>query len=104
MPSRAEPVVSEGFGPIEGGTRRTVERVLRGFSLLLLVLLVWQALHALRERSSSHAEGDAIPKALARWSTGESPAEADVVFDSATVPPPDVRDWLAALRRAGTRT
>lgn len=104
MPSRAEPVVTEEFAVAEGGARRTVERVLRGFSLLLLALLVWQALHALRERPASHAEGEAIPKALARWSTSESPAEANVVFDSATVPPPEVRDWLAALRRTGTRT
>ena len=104
MPSRAEPVVTEESGPVEGGRRRTLEWVLRGVSLVLLVLLIWQALHALSERPASRAEGSAIPKALARWSTSESPAQADVVFDSATVPPPEVRDWLAALRHTGTRT
>jgi len=96
--------VADDLGPAEGGTRRTLERVLRGVSLVVLVLLIWQALHALRERPVSRAEGRAIPKALVRWSTSESPAQADVVFDSATVPQPEIRDWLAALRRTGTRT
>jgi hypothetical protein len=105
MPSRADRVDVESFDGAVTTTRRAIaERVLRGASLLLLVLLVWQALHALRERPAARANGSGIRPALERWSTAESPSRVHVVFDSATVPSPDVRDWLAALRSAHTQT
>jgi hypothetical protein len=105
MPSRAEQLEVEPFDGAGPTSRRAIaEWVLRGASLLLLVLLVWQALHALSERPTARANGSGIRSALERWSTAESPSRAHVVFDSATVPSPDVRDWLAALRSAHTQT
>lgn len=97
--------MTETFDAGDGVTRRDiVERILRVASLVLLALLVWQAFHALGERAAGRAEGAKIRPALARWSTSESPSRAHVVFDTASVPAPDVRDWLAALRGADTRT
>lgn len=105
MPSRAESIDAEPFDGAGTTSRRALaEWVLRGASLMLLAGLIWQAMHALSERPAERANGSEVRSALERWSTVESPSEAHVVFDSATVPSPDVRDWIAALRNAGTRT
>jgi len=99
------PLHADAFDGAQGSSRRAiVEWLLRGASLLLLGFLVWQALHALREQTTSSAHGAGVRAALERWSTVESPAKAHVVFDSATVPSPEVRDWMAALRAAHTGT
>jgi hypothetical protein len=82
--------------------RAITEWVLRSLAILLLLFLIWQAVHALSERSVGRAKGAGIRSALASWSTRESPQRAHVVFDS--TPDPDVRDWVAALRGSGTAT
>ena len=91
--------------PASGGTgswsrRRAFERALRGLALLALGVLVWYTLHAGRARPAARVEGRDLLEALVRWSTGESPGQVHVDFDSA--PSPEVRDWLAAL--GATRT
>lgn len=82
--------------------RSTVEWFLRGVSLATLVFLLWLALHALHRQAPAWASGKDVRKSLVLWSTRESPPHAHIVFDS--VPTPDLRDWVAALPGAGTKT
>jgi hypothetical protein len=83
--------------------RAAVEWLLRAVMLIALALSIWQAVHLLGERPAVRASGSptAIRNALAKWSTVEAPSLGHVVFDS--VPPGDVRDWIAALPAVGTR-
>lgn len=83
--------------------RSRVEWTLRAALLGALAFAIWLAIHTLRERQAARARGGpaAVRAALGRWSTIETPVRAHVVFDS--VPTADVRDWLAALRDAGTQ-
>jgi hypothetical protein len=81
--------------------RSTIEWILRAISIIVLVFLIWQAFHLLRQRPTGRAEGEAIEDALVRWSTRESPQQIHVAFDS--VPSPEYRDWLAAFPAAGTQ-
>lgn len=105
MPLRANKSSGDTLDGVgKASLRATVEWVLRGASLLLLGFLIWQAFHALGERPMGRAQGADVRSALVRWSTRESPGRAHVVFDSIAAPSPDVRDWLAALRGAATRT
>jgi len=82
--------------------RSTVENVLRVVAVAALVLMIWIAFHALHRDVDARAEGAKIRQTLADWSTRETPKTGHVVFDS--LPTPDLRDWLAALPFAGTKT
>ena len=74
------------------------ERVLRGVALAGLALLLWRALLPPSTSSAEVVSGD-LAAALARW-TSRPPTDAHVVVD--TVPDPRTRDWIRALRSAGT--
>jgi hypothetical protein len=84
--------------------RATLEWILRFAMLIALAFAIWQAVHALRQRPGARVAGgpSAVRTALARWSTVEAPNRGHVVLDS--VPAADIRDWIAALPAAGTRT
>lgn len=78
------------------------EWVLRCVMLLALSIGIAAALTALHGRPEDRARGGsgAMRAELHRWSSVENPARVHVVFDS--VPQADVRDWFAALPKAGT--
>jgi hypothetical protein len=82
--------------------RAVFEWTMRGIALVTLAFAIWLAFHALRRTRDERAEGAGIREALASWSTREAPEAAHVVFDS--VPTPDLRDWIAALSLAKTKT
>src|SRR5262245_23099665 len=102
MPSRDNTLAFDDRSDSEPRTgRQTVEHVLHGVAMLVLVFLIWHAIRLLNQHLTADARGPEVRAALARWSTIEAPTRAHVVLDSA--PPPEVRDWIAGLRRSGTR-
>jgi hypothetical protein len=78
--------------------REVAEIVLRGVALAGLALLLWRALRPPTMSSADVASGD-LGAALARW-TARAPTDVHVAIDS--VPDPRTRDWMRALRAAGT--
>lgn len=91
--------------PSRGSTARSLvwrlalEWMLRGLSVMLLVLLLWRALHPARPVARSATAGAVtLRDALVAW-TRQPPAQAVVRLDS--LPAPEERDWMAALRHAG---
>jgi|SRR5687768_15971682 len=89
MPSRAE-------------ISSRVENVLRGLSFAALGLLIWLAFDRGRSETVVTARSANIESALADWSRmGISPDRIAVRLDSN--PTPRQRDWLAALRGAGSQ-
>lgn len=80
--------------------RVAAEWLLRATSLALVALLLWRALHpsAPAERRES-GRSDGLARTLAAW-TAAPPAVGTLALDS--VPTPAQRDWIAALRHAGT--
>jgi hypothetical protein len=82
--------------------RVVIESALHAAATVLLVLLIWKAVHASGERSTVRASSADVRRALAQWSTREAPSSAHVTFDS--LPDPVVRDWLHALPSTGTET
>lgn len=78
--------------------RAVLEAVLRGVALVALGVLLWRSLRPPAPSGVDVARGD-VTAALARW-TVTPPAVGHVVFDA--VPTPATRDWVRALRRAGT--
>ncbi len=83
-------------------SRAKLEHLLHALAALALVAALAVALRALRGQPSAEVRGTAsLEDALVRWSTGEAPQHAHVVFDS--VPKAAARDWLAALRGVGTQ-
>jgi hypothetical protein len=105
MPSRDNPnphdshfETDEAHFPI----RATIEAVLHGLALIVLAFLIWQAVHALRQRPDVYAAGDDVHASLVQWTTRQAPERAHVALDS--VPTPPLRDWLAAFPGAGTQT
>src|SRR5688572_10930372 len=79
--------------------RVTVERVLRVLTLVVLSLAAWNAARPGPERGSESATSADLGESLARW-TAASPRDVHVSLE--TAPNPGERDWLRALRRAGT--
>lgn len=80
--------------------RRIGEWALRVLSLALLTVILmraWEPLAASARLES--VEQGAIAKSLPRWSVTKA-AQIHLGLDS--VLPPDQRDWLAAIQRAGT--
>src|SRR5687767_5999271 len=80
------------------GLREVAELALRGVALAGLAFLLWRALRPPPTSSTEVVSGD-LGAALARW-TSRPPTEAFVVIDA--VPGPEARDWIRALRAAGT--
>lgn len=80
--------------------RRMLEGTLRGLALGALAAMTVLTLRADRAHPEEAAAGE-IDEALVRWSTQASPAAVHVTFDQP--PSPRTRDWLAALRGAGTQ-
>ena len=86
--------------PLPGSrTRRTAERVLRAAAALALALALWQAMRPSAPAGTEAATARDLAAALVRW-TFTAPDTAVATFAGA--PAPLVRDWLVALRRAGT--
>jgi hypothetical protein len=81
------------------GSRFDVERLLRAISLAAMIALAWR----LWTGQTSSGDDQPVPTAaldsvLVRW-TVAPPARA--IVDAATIPGPQHRDWLVALRRTG---
>lgn len=92
MPSRG----STGAAPV---WRIALEWALRALSIGLLTLLLWRALRPTVAPATTATAGSAtLDRALLAW-TRQLPPRAVLTLDS--VPTPEQRDWLAALRHAG---
>src|SRR5688500_12282971 len=88
MPSRAE-------------IRGTIEAVLRGVSIVLLAWMLWLSLDRGKPETVASARSANLSAALREWSSaGTAPDRFSVQLDS--TPTPQDRDWLAALRSAGS--
>lgn len=88
MPSRAE-------------IRGSAENALRAVSIVLLAWLLWLSLERGRPDSVVSARSASLGSAVKDWSTsGIAPDRIAVQLDS--TPSPMARDWLAALRGAGS--
>ena len=83
-------------------SRVIVEWFLRVLGLAALAIALWLAVRTQHAQPAAWARGAKVRSALALWSTREAPKHAHAVFDS--VPTPDLRDWIAALPAAGTKT
>lgn len=80
--------------------RVAAEWLLRVTSLALVAVLLWRALHP--SAAAEHGESgrsSGLARTLAAWTTAP-PRTATLTLDS--VPAPAQRDWIAALRHAGT--
>lgn len=112
MPSRADGAAAGGVSVSGAGAlrdrvserssrlRAALEWLLRA---IVVGLLLWYLWHTLRVDASDASDGTTsaeLSDALSRWSTTAAPARVHVSLDH----PPEVqeRDWLAALRGAGT--
>lgn len=87
MPSRGSPA------------RVAIERGLRALSLLTLAAAAWIAWRPPAEREAESAAPADLTEALPRW-TIAPPRRIHAALDAA--PPQESRDWLRAIRRAGT--
>lgn len=79
--------------------RIAVERVLRAITLLVLAFAAWTATRERPDAPSETSGGAALRASLERW-TSNAPTIAHVALEGA--PDGEVRDWLRALRHAGT--
>ena len=83
-----------------GSARLLAERVLRGFSVLALLVMVarlWSGAGGTGVVGRTHTSG--LDSALVTWS---ALPPAGAIVDADTLPAPVQRDWLVALRRTGT--
>ncbi|HJR64995.1 MAG TPA: hypothetical protein VJ802_01095, partial [Gemmatimonadaceae bacterium] len=86
--------------PSRGNRARVVtERGLRTLSLLTLAAAAWIAWRPAAEREVEGVVNADLDDALARWTIGP-PRRIHAALEVA--PAPDSRDWLRAIRRAGT--
>jgi hypothetical protein len=88
MPSRAE-------------IRSSIETVLRGVSLVLLAWMLWLSLDRGRTEKVVSAKSAGLEAALADWSRSGLPHDR-VAVELDSTPRPAGRDWLRALRGAGS--
>jgi hypothetical protein len=82
--------------------RSRVERWLRGVAIAALLLAVWPAATLDRDDASLSAVGGSaeLKRQFTEWTMSTRALRGHARFDS--VPSGEVRDWLVALRRAGT--
>jgi hypothetical protein len=80
--------------------RSLAESALRALALIALGALLWHSFRARDVAPAASARGAGVTTALVRWSTRDAPRRAHV--EVASPPSPEMRDWLAALARAGT--
>lgn len=78
-----------------------IEGALRTLAVIALCALLWHTFRARNGAPAAEARGARVAAALVRWSTRDAPRRAHVEVDSPASP--EMRDWLAALGRAGTR-
>lgn len=81
--------------------RATLESILHVASVVLLAAFLAYVIRARRHGVADRVSTPDLDRQLARWSTTVSPSRVDVALDH----PPSgrERDWLVALRGAGTR-
>lgn len=79
--------------------RIAIERALRVLTLLVLAFAAWNATRSRSDEPSATSGSAELRASLARWTT-TPPREAHLSLDLA--PNGEARDWLRALRRAGT--
>ena len=79
--------------------RISLERALRVLTLLVLAFAAWNATRSRSHQPSVTSGSDELRASLARWTTA-APRSAHLALDVA--PSGETRDWLRALRRAGT--
>ena len=84
------------------GIRESIEWALRLLSLALLATLLWRSLHPRVDVTTTSASGSQLATLLPRWSREGAPDTLRLALGSA--PDAVTRDWLSALRRAGTVT
>ena len=86
--------------PSRGNRARVaIERGLRGLSLLTLGVAIWIALRPPAERAPETAGTGDLADRLPGW-TIAPPQRVHLSLDAA--PSPEARDWVRAIRRAGT--
>jgi len=81
------------------GFRQRLELALRLLALAAIAVLIWQVRRPEAEGGTVIADREALTTTLARW-TIDGPAAAHVVID--TIPDREQREWMRALRGAGT--
>lgn len=87
MPSRAE-------------RARRAERVLRGLAFAALALLVWLTFRAPEPAGRANVSGSRLAETLRSWTEAPIAESLLVTLDGPATPA--ARDWLRAMRRAGT--
>src|SRR5919108_4766678 len=83
----------------DNAVRVGLERTLRVLTLLLLAFAAWSATREPSRGAAESANSRDLRAALSRW-TDAPPAHAHVTLDIS--PAAEERDWVRALRRAGT--
>ncbi|HEX5581349.1 MAG TPA: hypothetical protein VFX39_07225, partial [Gemmatimonadaceae bacterium] len=87
---------------LSSGARRTLELALRGLAMALVLVALWLELRPTDGEASAveRAGGAGVVDALARWSADPGARRLHAALDG--VPTDSVRDWLRALRGAGS--
>src|SRR5688500_8699446 len=80
-------------------TRLAVERALRGLALVVLAFAAWNATRPPFDGGPVRAGNAELGTSLPQW-TAVAPPRVDLSLDIA--PSAQERDWLRALRRAGS--
>jgi hypothetical protein len=83
----------------DNAVRVHIERVLRVLTLIALALAAWNAARPEPEPRAEESNHAGLDNALSRW-TMAPPGRIHLTLDR--VPPAATRDWIRALRRAGT--
>ena len=93
-----------GIGAAPAATRPTgrlvLEWTLRAVAMAMLVLALLRLLRPVEAPPVQHASGTGVPAALARWTASPEVRGAHVTVSG--VPSDTLRDWMRALRGAGT--
>lgn len=94
--------LADSSGTSSPGARRTLEMALRLAALVLVAIALWLELRPERaaHQAVERAGGDGVAEALARWTADPEAEHVHAALDG--VPADTVRDWLRALRGAGS--
>ena len=80
--------------------RILVEWALHAVATAAIVVLLWLSLHPPVASTNATVSSSTLAAALPRWTVNGAPDSVSLVVDR--VPDPITRDWLVALRRAGS--